>query len=269
MEACLYDVVRRPGLKPLRATPVESRKYTAKGFLYANQREADETPEEYRLRVRAEIAERPERYLARGELVRLESEERESAFDTWQTARLLREAELAGFAPKNSDSCQAFGGCPYLPVCRGSPRSTMNISTERRRSRMKNSRPRDLAGSSFGRWTVGPRVTAPGRAKYLCACSCGSSRVVLAQALRAGDSNSCGCLKREVAARLCRSREIHGHSRRRAWTATYRAWVNMLARVVSDLPSNRPYYKDRGVGVCERWRSFEAFSLTWESAPMG
>lgn len=119
VEACLYDVVRRPGLKPLRATPVESRKYTAKGLLYANQREKDESPEEYRLRVRADIAERPERYLARGELVRLESEERESAFDTWQTARLLREAELAGFAPKNPDACTSFGGCPYLAVCQG------------------------------------------------------------------------------------------------------------------------------------------------------
>lgn len=116
---CVYDVVRKPGIRPLKATPVESRKYTAKGFLYANQREADETPEEYRLRLREEIQERPERYLARKDIVRLETEERAHAFDVWATTRLLRAAELAGFTPKNPDACSSFGGCPYLPVCVG------------------------------------------------------------------------------------------------------------------------------------------------------
>src|SRR5690606_34963330 len=74
---CIYDVVRKPALKPLKATPVESRKYTAKGFLYANQREADETPEEYRTRLRADICERTERYFARGQIVRLAEDERD------------------------------------------------------------------------------------------------------------------------------------------------------------------------------------------------
>ena len=117
VEACLYDVVRKPGIKPLRATPVESRKFTKAGALYANQREADETPAEYAQRVADDIVERPARYFARGEIVRLEADERDHAYDTWQQARMMREAELAGYAPKNPDSCSAFGGCPYLPVC--------------------------------------------------------------------------------------------------------------------------------------------------------
>jgi hypothetical protein len=116
---CIYDVVRKPGIRPLKATPVESRKYTAKGLLYANQREKDETPEEFRLRLREDINERPERYFARAPIVRLAEEERDHAFDTWQVTRLMREAELAGFAPKNPDACTNFGGCPYLPVCTG------------------------------------------------------------------------------------------------------------------------------------------------------
>jgi hypothetical protein len=115
----IYDVVRKPALKPLKATPVESRKYTKQGFLYANQRENDETPDEYRLRLREDINERPERYFARAPIVRLAEEERDHAFDVWQTTRLMREAELAGFAPKNPDACSNFGGCPYLPVCTG------------------------------------------------------------------------------------------------------------------------------------------------------
>lgn len=116
---CIYDVVRKPGIRPLKATPEESRKYTKAGLLYANQREHDETPEEYRQRLRLDINERPDRYFARVDIVRLEQEEREHAFDVWQTTRLMREAENNGFAPKNPDACSNFGGCPYLAVCEG------------------------------------------------------------------------------------------------------------------------------------------------------
>jgi len=119
VKACIYDVVRKPGLRPLRATPVEARKYTAAGRLYANQRERDETPEEYRLRIREELHEKPERYFARGEIVRLEQDAREHAFDMWQQTRLMREAELSGFAPRNPDACAQFGTCPYFGVCSG------------------------------------------------------------------------------------------------------------------------------------------------------
>lgn len=117
--ACLYDVVRKPAIRPLKATPVESRKYTKQGFLYANQREHDETPEEFRARLRADIEEKPSRYYCREEIVRLDSDERDHQYDVWSQARMMREARLAGFAPKNPDACSAFGGCPYFQVCAG------------------------------------------------------------------------------------------------------------------------------------------------------
>jgi len=125
VHAALYDVVRKPGMKPLKATPEESRKFTKVtkanpvSRLYAGQRETDETPAEYAQRVADDIAERPDRYFARAPIVRLEADEKDHAYDTWQQARMMREAELAGYAPKNPDSCSAFGGCPYLPVCSG------------------------------------------------------------------------------------------------------------------------------------------------------
>lgn len=117
VEACLYDVVRKPGMRPLKATPEASRKYKKDGAPYANQREHDETPAEFAARLTEDIAERPARYFARAEIVRLEKDDDGHAYDTWQQARMMREAELAGYAPKNPDSCSAFGGCPYLPVC--------------------------------------------------------------------------------------------------------------------------------------------------------
>lgn len=117
---CLYDVLAKPGLKPLRATPEESRKYTKRGDLYANQRAEDETPNEYRERLVAKVIEDPDRFYQRGEVVRLESEEREAAFDVWQTARSMREAQLARRYPRNPESCVRYGRvCSYFGVCTG------------------------------------------------------------------------------------------------------------------------------------------------------
>lgn len=61
---CVYDVLGKPALKPLKATPVEARKYTAKGALYAAQREEDETPEAYCARLVAAMTEEPAKYFA-------------------------------------------------------------------------------------------------------------------------------------------------------------------------------------------------------------
>jgi hypothetical protein len=117
---CLYDVIAKPRQAPLRATPEEARKWTAKGALYANQRAEDETPDEYRQRLLAVICAEPERFYQRGIVVRLEAEERDAGFDNWQTARAMREAELALRYPRNPDACERFGRmCSSFPVCTG------------------------------------------------------------------------------------------------------------------------------------------------------
>lgn len=118
VDSCEYDVVRKPALRPLKATPPEARKYTKSGQLYATQREVDETPEEYAERCAAAIAAAPEKYFGRGLVVRLEEDEREAAFDVWQLARALREGELAGRHPRNPDACSRYGRtCAYFDVC--------------------------------------------------------------------------------------------------------------------------------------------------------
>lgn len=117
---CVYDVVRKPQLRPHKATPIESRKYTAKGALYANQREHDETPEQFFERVAEALAEAPDKYYARGDIVRLERDEREQAADIWHSARLIREAEMLKRNPRNPQSCKRFGRyCAYFDVCSG------------------------------------------------------------------------------------------------------------------------------------------------------
>lgn len=118
---CLYDVIAKPTIRPLRATPLEARKYTTKAkTLYASQRDTDETVSEYRARLVEAIATEPYRYFARGEVVRLESEMHEHLVDVWQTAQSIRAGQVRNAAPRNPDACKAFGRtCEFLSVCLG------------------------------------------------------------------------------------------------------------------------------------------------------
>ena len=117
VEGCLYDVLLRPRLKPLKATPEASRKYTKDGRLYAAQREVDETPEEYAARLRADIADAPAKYFQRREVPRTEDDLRDYLFDAWAEARAMREAELAGRAARSPEACFRFGACPFWVNC--------------------------------------------------------------------------------------------------------------------------------------------------------
>ena len=159
VRGCIYDVVRKPTLKPYKATPLEERKYTAEksracaeckkktrtaaphvedvdgvavpcvdgrivtdpgGRLYANMRDRDETADEYRERLLADIAEKPERYYVRGEVVRTEDDERAGAADAWMIAQSMHEAERLGRYPRNVDACVRYGRtCDYFDVCTG------------------------------------------------------------------------------------------------------------------------------------------------------
>jgi hypothetical protein len=102
------------------------------GRLYANLRAEDETPDEYRARLVDALAEAPERYFARGDVVRLEHDEHEHASDVWRSARNIRDAQLAGERlvqigrdaksahPRNPDACFTYGRpCAFFAVCTG------------------------------------------------------------------------------------------------------------------------------------------------------
>jgi hypothetical protein len=117
---CIYDVLAKPGQRPLKATPPEKRKYTKEGKLYANLRAFDESPDEYAERVAEVVGQNPAEYFARVEVVRLRDQMHEAMLDTWQLGQELREAELAGRHPKNPDHCVRNNFvCPYFPACSG------------------------------------------------------------------------------------------------------------------------------------------------------
>ncbi|HEX5137382.1 MAG TPA: PD-(D/E)XK nuclease family protein [Planctomycetota bacterium] len=116
-EFCLYDVVLKPGQKPLKATPPDKRKYKADGTLYANQRENDETPEEYRGRVREAIEAEPERFFVRAEIPRTDAMLKDFLADVWDEGLAMRQVHRRGRAPRNPDACHAYGTCPFWSAC--------------------------------------------------------------------------------------------------------------------------------------------------------
>lgn len=121
VRGCIYDVIKKPALRPLEATPEDKRKYKADGSLYAAQRDRDETPEEFRERFRAYVQDHLTELFVRGDVVRMQGELDDANFDLWQTARLIREAELADRHPRNPDACfQWSRACEYWEVCTGS-----------------------------------------------------------------------------------------------------------------------------------------------------
>ena len=69
----------------------------------------------------------------------------------------------------------------------------------------------DLMGQKIGRWTVQylleERTKKRGKI-YHCKCECGNEKDVPAETLRRGESQSCGCLNRELAAERCRATRI-------------------------------------------------------------
>lgn len=113
----IYDVARKPMLRPAKATAPESRKYTKDGKLYANQREVDETPDEFRARLREAVFGDLSAYFARQIIPRTESQIRDFLFDAWEQSRTMRESHLAQRAPRNPDACHAFGRCPFWSCC--------------------------------------------------------------------------------------------------------------------------------------------------------
>jgi hypothetical protein len=118
--ACVYDVVGKPRLRPYHATPIERRRFTKDGRLDARQRACDETPEEFRARVRDEIAADPECYFQRAPVKRREGRLVEHDYDAWNEGQLIREGRLTRRAPRNADACTRFAStCAYYDVCRG------------------------------------------------------------------------------------------------------------------------------------------------------
>lgn len=110
----------------------------------------------------------------------------------------------------------------------------------------------DLTGQKFGRLTVIGRVEDklhPGgqhSMQWLCQCECGNKASVCGYSLKRGDTQSCGCLQKEL---LSQRAKKHGKSNDRLF------WIWRDMKLRCHVSSNISYenYGGRGIKVCEEW----------------
>jgi hypothetical protein len=126
----------------------------------------------------------------------------------------------------------------------------------------------NLVGRTFGRLTVlnecetrmiGKTIKRS-RVFWKCQCKCGTSVFVESSHLKVGDTNSCGCIRKE----LGYARRKHGRSH----TIEHNTWQRMKQRCYN--PNDRRFasYGGRGITVCDRWKnSFDHFLQDMGNSP--
>lgn len=127
----------------------------------------------------------------------------------------------------------------------------------------------DLTGQQFGRLTV---IRRDGSNKWrislwLCRCTCGNEKIVVAGNLNRGDTKSCGCLQKETR-KINGYRTVHGHSQKGKVTGEYISWCNMIQRCINPKHKYWKNYGGRGITVCDEWRcsfpNFDRDSPNWK-----
>lgn len=117
-------------------------------------------------------------------------------------------------------------------------------------------------GDTFGRLEViaGPvqkrRANGNTYREWTCRCTCGKETPVPASYLTSGNTTSCGCRKRQALEEAWERKKL---ANRPHLTPGYRSWEAMRHRCSNPNASDYAYYGGRGIKICERWRSFDAF----------
>lgn len=118
---------------------------------------------------------------------------------------------------------------------------------------------KDLTGKRFERLTVVRRngYLHKNHTAWLCLCDCGKKTTVRGEHLVCGNTNSCGCLRKETLAGNKR-----GATHRLSNHPLYRVWVYMNLRcdiTKRHSETDKKYYIDRGITVCKEWHEFISF----------
>src|SRR4051812_34092166 len=102
----------------------------------------------------------------------------------------------------------------------------------------------DITGQTFGRYTV---LSYAGRQMWHCRCSCGTQNEIHAGNLRAGRTQSCGCLVRDTP----------GHNTKHGMrdTSEWRAWQGARKRCTEPKHREWRFYGGRGITMDPVWIS--------------
>ena len=106
------------------------------------------------------------------------------------------------------------------------------------------------AGERHGSLMVLYGISGLGRRRVVVQCDCGSVHSIVASSLR--QTNECQqCYWARV--------EKHGHTSSGVVSPTYHSWKSMRERCRDPNKESYRWYGAKGIKVCERWDSFDAF----------
>ena len=116
-------------------------------------------------------------------------------------------------------------------------------------------------GNTYGRLTVvskaKSKVTNGGKSRlamWVCVCECGMTVTVSGHDLRRGNTQSCGCMRRE---HLLEANTTHGDSMRNRFARLYRIWANINTRCSN--PNFAEFESYGGKGIKNEFESYPAF----------
>jgi len=120
---------------------------------------------------------------------------------------------------------------------------------------------KDESGNTYYLLTVISldHLDSKSRAYYKCRCRCGTEKIIRMDAIKSGNTQSCGCLNRKLQKMRATTMNVkHGGSKSRL----YRIWVGMRDRCSTTSKSSSKNYSEKGIKVCAEWNDFIAFK-TW------
>jgi len=124
----------------------------------------------------------------------------------------------------------------------------------------------NMVGKRYGKLLVSEYAGIRGKAQHatwVCLCDCGNTTTAVGSYIRAGRITSCGC--NGVKTRFSsESLTTHGMSK----TRTYHIWQGIIARTTRKTNKSHLYF-DKGITVCDEWKSFDAFLKDMGEAPDG
>lgn len=102
----------------------------------------------------------------------------------------------------------------------------------------------------------------PSQRRWIYVCGCGREFVTRPNAVRSGNTKSCGCMKSSA---IRQSKTTHGMT----GTPTYQSWYGMIQRCTNPKHVGYKTHGGRGICVSPEWRRFEAFLRDMGVRPHG
>lgn len=112
-----------------------------------------------------------------------------------------------------------------------------------------------MIGKIFGRLTIIGEEKGK-RSRFVCQCSCGTTKAIASNHILSGNTISCGCFNNEQRKTM---NVKHGHvsieNGKQILSREYISWRQMKQRCYNPVYAPYKHYGGRGITVCEEWRN--------------